>query len=74
MFWTREIAGWALVVFALLLIRLGLNFVTQLDSPKIVEAGVVMFAGMGMLRGGILLVRISTAARVCRMDQEADRR
>ncbi len=65
MFWLREIAGWALVGVALFLIRMGLIFVTDLESPRIVEAGVIMLAGLGVLRGGILLIRISTAARLC---------
>lgn len=74
MFWTREIAGWALVAVSLVLIRVGLTFVTNLDRPRIVEAGVVMFVGLGVLRLGILLIRISTAARICRGDRDGDRR
>ncbi len=73
MFWTREVAGWALVLFSLILIRLGLSYITALESPKIVEAGVIMFAAMAVLRAGILLIRISTAARICRGDRESDR-
>lgn len=64
MVWLREIAGWALVLCALYLIRRGLVFVTDLESPRIVEAAVVFFAGLGVLRAGILLIRISTAARI----------
>lgn len=66
MFWMREIAGWVLVVFALVLMQLGLGYLSHLDRPKVVEAGVVMIAGLGVLRAGILLIRISTAARICR--------
>ena len=72
MFWIREIAGWALVVFALVLIQTGLTYVTNLDRPKVVEAAVIMFAGLGVLRAGILLIRISTAARICRTDRTAN--
>ena len=68
MFWIREIAGWALIIFALYLIRTGLVFVLDLENPRIVEAAIVSMAGLGVLRGGILLVRISTAARMCSFD------
>ncbi len=73
MFWIREIAGWALVVFSLMLIQMGLGYVTNPDRPKVVEAAVIMIVGLGVLRGGILLIRISTAARICRTDRTADR-
>ncbi len=65
MFWIREIAGWALVIFALVLIQTGLGFVSNLDRPQVVEAGVVMLGALGLLRAGVFLIRISTAARIC---------
>lgn len=68
MFWIREIAGWALVIFALVLIQTGLGYLSNLDRPKVVEAGVVMIGALGVLRAGIFLIRISTAARICRSD------
>ena len=72
MFWIREVAGWTLVVIALALIQTGLTYVTNLDRPKVVEAAVIMIVGSGVLRAGILLIRISTAARICRTDRSAD--
>ena len=68
MFWIREIAGWALVIFALVLIQTGLGYLSNLDRPKVVEAGVVMLGALGLLRAGVFLIRISTAARICRAD------
>jgi hypothetical protein len=70
MFWVREIAGWLLVLMALYLIRTALVFVADLDTPRLVEAGVLVLAGLGVLRAGILLIRISTAARICRFDRK----
>lgn len=70
MFWVREIAGWLLVLFSLYLLRMGLLFVMDLQTPRIVESAVVVFAGLGVLRAGIMLVRISTAARVCQLDRK----
>ena len=70
MFLAREIAGWTLVLFAVYLLRMGLLFVMDLETPRIVESAVVVFAGLGVLRAGIMLVRISTAARVCQLDHK----
>jgi len=70
MFLAREIAGWLLVLFAVYLLRMGLVFVMDLQTPRIVEAAVVVIAGLGVLRAGILLIRISTAARVCQLDRK----
>lgn len=72
MFWIRELAGWALVVIALALIQTGLTYVTNLDRPKVVEAAVIMIAGLGVMRAGILLIRMSMAARICRTDRNAN--
>ena len=55
-----------------MLIQTGLTYVTNLDRPKVVEAAVIMIVGLGVLRAGILLIRISTAARICRTDRNAN--
>jgi hypothetical protein len=68
MFWVREIAGWILVLVALYLIHIGLVFVTDLERPRLLESAIVVMAGLGVLRAGILLIRISTAARICKLD------
>lgn len=72
MFWLREVMGWALVAVSLIVLRVGMNFAMNTTEPKIVEASVVLFAAMGVLRAGILLIRISTAARICRIDREGE--
>lgn len=64
MFWIREVAGWLLVVFAVFLIRTGLLFALDLQTPRLVEAAVVSLTGIGVLKAGVLLIRISTAARL----------
>ena len=69
MFWVREIAGWLLVLIGLVLIRTALGYITDLDKPALVEAGILVLAGLGVLRAGILLIRIATAARICRLDR-----
>ena len=62
-FWVREIAGWALV---------GLGFYpffylayTFCLSGKIFEAWVVAIIGIFVFRGGIHLLKVAIAARVC---------
>jgi len=72
MFWIREIAGWVLVVFALVLIQMGLSYVANPERPKVVEAAVIMIVGLGVMKAGILLIRMSTAARICRTDRNAN--
>ena len=65
LFWIREIVGWLLVAVSLALVWGGISFVSDPESPRVVEAGLLLFAAMALLRMGILLVRISTAARIC---------
>lgn len=72
MFWLREVMGWALVAISLIVLRVGMTFAMNTTEPKIVEASVVLFASLGVLRAGILLIRISTAARICRIDRESE--
>ena len=67
-FWIREILGWVLVVIALGLLREGVNMVADPEAPRIVEAGVLIFGSLGLARLGVLLIRISTAARICQKD------
>ncbi len=74
MFWIREIAGWALVLVALYLVRTGLVFLLDVESPKIVEAAIAATAGLGVMRAGILLIRTSTAARLVRFEQTTEKR
>lgn len=65
MLWVREIAGWLLVLIAIYLIRIAVVFVTDLEAPRVLEAGVIVLGGLGILRAGILLIRMATAARIC---------
>lgn len=66
LFWIREIGGWLLVIFAVAMIALG---VRMIQNVQIVEASALMFAALGVMRMGVLLVRVSTAARICLNDQ-----
>ena len=70
-FWLREIAGWLLVLVSLYMIRIGLIYLNDIQHPKIVESGVIMLAGLGVMRCGVLLIRVSTAARLCQDEAKA---
>lgn len=60
----REAAGWLLVLVALYLLSLAVDFLRNPETPMVSEAAAMVFAGLGVMRLGILLVRISTAARI----------
>jgi len=60
-YWLRECAGWSLVIFALVIFSQGMNYVA---NRQVVEGGIVLFAAVGLVRTGILLIRLSTAARI----------
>jgi hypothetical protein len=46
------------------MLRIGLIYVADVDAPKLIEASIVMLAAMGVLRAGVLLVRLSTTSRL----------
>src|SRR5437588_12327563 len=61
-FWIREVAGWALV-------GLGLCIFVQcffwLSSGRYIGAGSWTLIGIFVFRGGIHLLKVAVAARVC---------
>lgn len=59
----RETAGWLLIVAALYLIQLAL--LDYVQHGKVVEAGIIVMAAMFVFKGGIHLIRVATAARIC---------
>ena len=64
MLWVREIVGWLLVVGAIYLLRVAFIFVTNLETPRVIEAAVLVAAGLGVMRAGLALIRIATAGRL----------
>lgn len=60
-FWFREFIGWALLAVALYLISIALQFV---ETRKVIEASVIVFASLTIMRAGILLIRMNTVARI----------
>ena|SRR5947209_3676720 len=66
-FWIREVAGWMLVGLGLLVFYLCFAL---LMSRQILEAGSFTMIGIFVFRGGIHLLKVAVAARICTQTQE----
>jgi hypothetical protein len=66
-FWAREIVGWALVLLGLFVLFFAFLFLLE---HYIIEGGPLTFIGIIIFRGGIHLLKVSVAARVCLQTQE----
>ena len=64
LFWVREIAGWALVGLGLFLFYVCYVILLQ-PAPRILESGPLAFIGFIIFRGGIHLLKVAVAARIC---------
>ena len=67
LFWVREVAGWVLVALGLFLFYV--CYVILLPpaplTPRILESGPLAFIGFIVFRGGIHLLKVAVAARIC---------
>ena len=66
-YWLREIAGWLLVGVGLFVFMLVYDFCTR---QWIFEAGVMAVVGIFVYRGGVHLLKVAVAARVCQQTQD----
>jgi hypothetical protein len=64
LFWLREGLGWGLIVLALYWLRVGINMVWNVETPQIIEASIIVFASVAVMRAGLFLIRLSTTARI----------
>lgn len=62
MFYVREVAGWVLMVLGLWLFYQSYSL---LVNRMIVQSGPVVLMGIIVFRGGIHLLKVAVAARVC---------
>lgn len=60
-FWIRELIGWALLAASVYLILTALRFV---EDRQVIEASIVVFASLTVMRCGTLLIRMNTVARI----------
>jgi hypothetical protein len=63
-FWVREIAGWLLVGLGLFLFYIVLA-ITLTERPWLITAGPVTLIAIIVFRGGIHLLKVAVAARIC---------
>jgi hypothetical protein len=66
-FWFRELAGWLLVGLGLFIFLLVL---AGLQTKAFVEAAVMAVVGVFVFRGGIHLLKVAVAARICQQAQD----
>ena len=66
-FWVREVMGWVLVLLGLATFYICYEL---LLIHHIIEAGALTFIGFVLFRGGIHLLKIAVAARMCRVTQD----
>jgi hypothetical protein len=67
-YWIRELAGWVLV--GLGLYAFYLTWFDLLRQDRIVESGTMTVIGVFLFRGGLHLIKVAVAARVC-LDAQA---
>ena len=63
-FWIREIAGWLLVGLGLFILYICVAILLS-DRPRLIEAGPLTLIGIIVFRGGIHLLKVAVAARIC---------
>jgi hypothetical protein len=63
-FWTREMAGWALVLLGLFAFYKCYELLTAADH-RLIEGSALTIVGIVIFRGGIHLLKVAVAAQVC---------
>ncbi len=64
-FWLREVAGWVLAGSGLYLVWMGVAVLQNYEvEPRMIEGSAICFSGIMVLRVGVQLIRVSTAARI----------
>ena len=69
-FWIREAAGWLLIALGLYVFFTCYVILVN-QGPHLLEAGPLTFIGFILFRGGIHLLKVATAARICLHAQAA---
>jgi hypothetical protein len=69
-FWTREVAGWVLLGLGLYVFYRSYSVLMDRTDHQI-EGGILTIIGIFLFRGGIHLLKIAVAARVCMEAKES---
>jgi hypothetical protein len=64
MYWIREMIGWLLVLAGLYVFYVAMQLLLR-DGPFILEAPMFVAIGFFVFRGGLQLIKMSVASRVC---------
>lgn len=72
MFWIREVAGW--VFIALGLAAFWVVYFVLIRNGRIFESGPMVLIGIFLFRGGIHLLKVAVAARICQETPEPKKR
>jgi hypothetical protein len=67
-FWVRELAGWLLVGIGLIVFYLCFDLLV--NNHAILQTGPLVVIGIVVFRGGIHLLKVAVAARICHHAQE----
>jgi hypothetical protein len=67
-FWFRELAGWLLVGIGLIVFYLCFDLLV--NNHAILQTGPLLVIGIIVFRGGIHLLKVAVAARICQQAQE----
>ena len=70
-FWGREVMGWLLILVGLAIFYLCIALLLSPGPEFIFEGPVLSLIGIIVFRGGIHLLKVAVAARVC-MQAQAD--
>jgi hypothetical protein len=70
MFWIREILGWLLVLAGLYVFYIAMQLLLR-DGPFILEAPMFVAIGFFVFRGGLQVLKVAVAGRVCLQAQKA---
>jgi hypothetical protein len=70
MFWIREILGWLLIALGLYVFWIAMQMLLR-EGPFILEAPGFIAIGFIVFRGGLHLVKVAMASRVCLAAQQA---
>jgi hypothetical protein len=66
-FWIRELGGWALILFGFFFFYMSCELVLQ---AQILYVWPVAIIGLVVFRGGIHLLKVAVAARICQQAQD----